>query len=65
MLEAILQHVKQMGSEEFYAFCSELYYSGASGVFYDEPADPKERPKFIGRLAEIVEMVGGKEDGNG
>ena len=69
MLDAIFKRVDQMSEFEFYLFCAELYCRGASSVYYDDgikdPADPDEKPRFVGLLAEIVELIGGEENGNG
>lgn len=64
MIEAVLNSVMRMDVDEFYLFCSELYYHGMSGCFYDNPPSPEDRPKFIGLLAEIIESLDGEEDGN-
>ena len=64
MLDAILKGVQQMNTEEFYKFCSELFYYGQSGVFYCDSTTPEDKPKFIGLMCEIVESVGGEKDGN-
>lgn len=62
MLEAILQRVKQMDANDFYIFCSDVFYRGNHCYWDDEP--PKTRAEFIGLLAEIISTLDGEDDGN-
>lgn len=64
MLDAIFDYVKQMDSSEFYKFCSEIFYRAESGVYSDDSASPRDRPTFIGLMAEIIDAMGGAKDGN-
>ena len=63
MLEAILQHVKQLDADKFYIFCSDLFYRG-NPCYWDDRPLPETRAKFIGLLAELLSTLEGEEDGN-